>query len=111
MKEIEIKVQEHNFYGERVGKNGEFLFDLFAVNDSEGEIEDALEAYAKLYVGEIYASLHITVDIQDVFNGMYDDHKYMDNKVAEEYKPKFDAFRKSCQSIIDKIDKLEYRND
>jgi hypothetical protein len=111
MKEIEINVDVGNLYNNRLSDDGGYLFDIFAITDADGDFEQAIEAYSKLFDAEILASLNLTIDVRHIFIRLHEFHSHPDGTVPMSSKELFDGLRNNCQWIVEEIDKIEWSND
>jgi hypothetical protein len=105
MKPIVIEVDERPQSGE-VDKQGDFVFYLYASNECGQEFEEAIETLIHLWDLQTEVSIKINLRLKDVYNDLYEMFN-AGGKIQQVDTPRFEALRKDCQWIIDRINELE----
>jgi hypothetical protein len=110
MSEIQIKARENNFYGLKADRNGEFVFELLASNDCEGDLEDAIYSLTQTWNLDVRVTLSVSMRVRDILKNLTEDYLYGDGRIGEQELPMFDALRNDCQYIVEQIDALKKKS-
>ena len=105
MKAIEFEIDEMPHTG-IVDENGNFKFYIYCSNMGDDDYSEAIETMQKLWDLDTDVSLKVNVKLKDIYEDLF--HMYnAQGEIGEEDTPLFEALRKDCQWIIDRINSLE----
>ena len=106
MKPIALEI-DANTQSYDVNKNGDFSFIIYATNQCDAEIEQAIDTLKLIWDAPVEASLSLNLTLKGVYKDVHESYCRPDGTIHPEEVRHFTAIRKDCQWIIDHIDALE----
>jgi len=105
MKPLAVEIEEKVMTG-TVDKNGDFKFYLYASNECDGEFEKAMALLLQIWELETEVTFKVHIRVKEIYNDLYEMYN-AGGKIQQVDTPRFEALRKDCQWIIDRINELE----
>ena len=110
MKPIELEIDEDALNG-HIDEDGEYTFSLYTSNCCSGEFESAIQTLMQIWDLETEVNLTINVRTKSIYTVLYEMRSMEDGVVGKESQHLFEALRKDCQWIVDRIDNLKYSEE